>query len=1828
MFDKKTLSFLTGKTDYGGNKVPQKSSSQPGKSTADTLYGVRDFLQGKADYSTPNISLSIDPGTNDIVVNAPDYYLASQEYKTQLLPLFQQLAGSSIDDIQASALLSNDTIKGMQKQAEQVRKRMFQTNQVRKIIGENASESDAMLALRNAGAAFYNDDDTENFVTTGVDKNGEEMYMSVADTIKDIKSFSPEGRAKLFKSYMDIANNENLNAKQRSMGLGMANFMLGKNLTDPGTAMKWGAGVGGFAAGALDAGAGVVNFIPKLFGRQVFDANYKEQVREAAEEAGVTGTVYRDRDTGLIVDKNDSNAVMGFVAPGVKGSLTFGEAFGDISAAFVPLPGPGKITGVARALGAARAAPKAAQAAQTAVALERSFGPAKATQILLQTGGARGVAEGGSVIRGLNRVDRALGQNLLYGVSQAGQKDLGAGVQELAIGAAADMMLAAAFRGAGRGIGEAAVRLDPNKYPTTAEFNAAVSEVVQRVHNKITDLPGIKHARRITDGAVDSLNPIRRKVQQKRLADATRGRGTALSRLDDNMLADNIISDKQKKGQATVEQFLSTDGRIIGTKAQGAKAEYTRVVELEAHIDNIAKETPETAEAYRQYILDRMAQNNIDNGRGVYSKADKERIADSIARFEDDELAETYWDAYNELHARFQDWRAVNGIRNADDLAMMRETTFKDGFIHMQKNLDPSGWKKKFTAKQIKKIEEAYGIKGGSTLDMASPLETINDYVYATGRLIADNNFNRLIGNLVGSGAISGRVVRTGKLSRAAEKLDIIRKGEKAALQEISDKTITELGLRIGRAVEDMTDIYNPRAAEALHDTINSAIDELAETIAKDPRYADLIARISQDLPDLDNPGYIAALEIIANKRGAVDKAMLSALNKPLSASDAGEVANVWSNQLTDKIRLNRAQASGRTVEVTDELGKPFSRTPETAAELPDGRIESPTNAFKERQEAWKTVKTELGEYNKNAPNLVTWYDEGGIAAAEVNDPEIIRWMNRTTKTQAEKGFAMELFELQARAFRWGTTGGNPAFNFIRNPIRDSLQSFIGQGAGVLSPKTNADLMIGVLPENKANELRRQLQLSYQGQSRGTFLQQGAADVAAAPMRNLRREQANTLREKTVAAWDNFTDSTGWRHKTSDFLTKVERIMSISEPALRNRNGSIAFAKAIERGANREVAEQAAIWAARETTTNFANKGAWLESWSAGVPYLTASINGPASFVRLMKADPIGVSSRLVLGVSLPTMLLTMSNMQDEDTASAYLDFPEWDRRNNLIVMFGPDNFVRIPLPYEAMPLINPLQDVVERMYGLDKNNFDIISDAFIGASPIDLSGFSEKAGLDGDGINWGMGASRLASQLLPQALKAPAELISGRSLYTGNNLRMTDDEMIERGIIDPDADISRSDRSLSGWNSGLLGAIADKVGIDQFVLQNIVKNYGGSTAEQLIGTIDAFGSGVEERKKGKNFANTIANTLFGKPYSQSDVDFWSGYNKLQSQKASLETKLDKINQGTYGDEAAQYEAHEQSNALKTEFGEKVADFSNKYGKMYERVGGVDPRKLNSLVNLLTFYPSRTDSGTWQAGQIDDVSLAAQSAGRQLASDVGLPDSNQRDRYGRLVQDELGEFGVDFGRTSRATGDISTRYYDAPKQAAYEFEQVFKANKKDGLPSMNDIWYNQWKPEIDKLYKQAEGLKGPAAQAIYDQIHALQEGYMAEVFDPRVQPLIEKWGPGVLTNRSITDKISQFIQIPGNFTPFHSKKKTPYLTRDTRAYIMDRYGVGSLSQVNKPTSAEAQQMIRRINTDIENGNAGAASFRFDRLQKDIEAGNMFVDNDTMNYISSLLNKRR
>lgn len=1351
-----------------------------------------------------------------------------------------------------------------------------------------------------------------------------------------------------------------------------------------------------------------------------------------------------------------------------------------------------------------------------------------------------------------------------------------------------DMVLNAAGLGAFKGAGPALKALDTSTNGALRGISTSAAAAAQRAFDAVSKVPGFKQVRNW--GTVLRANAIEGQAGIKRALRTEFGQTKDEGKLVEGY---NVLQSATKNGGSIVAKMQISDA---------VAPAYTKV-----GIDATALAWGKQKKAFAQYAKARSLLAHDVNGKMGFSDSTKKELQKMVDEHADNELFNEAYNNLSEYSTKSADWFA-----NSDDASNLFDKATLDE-VRSAANIEdytPLVAKTKARAvrprtkpKEITPIQTTKGAKGKSVDEILDHYENPFTAVQAKNTQyasdMAQNRVSNLVSKLVDDGYIRGeeilspelnKTIREGAQDLANEKHfftgeDITRRGAKgrkitskgASLFDeggVGEKWIDDLATKL----EDI-DTLSGKAYDDLSSTITDMVDKLVNHIKGAPEFKNIIARL------MDNgvkDEATAAAEIIKAYKKDFLKTLNDRLLKATRSGDEADLgARIFSSKIDDAATLARAKQAGEAVETADEV----TGIPKKATDI---------NIKGDREKEIKDLKAQIGIFDDTDSVIVPYYRNGEQGFYRVDDPVVASYLISPHAPQVDS-VVQNIATGITRAFKAGTTTFNPAFILTRNLPRDIGSGTTMASLGMIDGRTFVQQLVrrlGYTPE-QAEAL---LKTSKAEVSNATFVASGRVEKSV----NQLIAEGYTHLPKNVGNLGKRI----WHGATREPLRALEAPGQKVEEFTRNRVFAVTYADTLQRTGSESLAMRQAVFMANEATANFLNTGLKASSIIRTVPYLQAAINGATSFVRLATIDPLGVGMRITAGYILPMTYIYSKNMANNSMAAGYFDIPEYIRSQNLVIMLDDKNYVTIALPQEILPFTNSLRVMMEAAHGRDGNIMGKLFDALSSNSPIDVSGFND-TGVEG-GVNVGMGFSRALSGIMPQYFNVAYQVATGKNPYTGNPLG-------------PDDASSPQEDTFEGKNSFLLGKLARITGMPQSKIQAVYSGLTGGLGQNILNIADKLAGAPEEQQGGKGLLDNIAQNLLGVPSSQANQDYWQGYNKLVAQKQRLSKEYDTL---YYDIQNGDKESEDKWDAATQQFQQAISDFYTKYSDYYSRAGGFQPYQLKQLTNLLDFETQKTAKpGTVQAADIQQANYDAQDEAKQQAFDMGLPITNTQDLYGRVLKDTNGKVSFDYSNTTSIPSILKSQYYGVPRQIATEFDQAVGANKKAGTKSLNSEMQSYY-DRLDKLYDQAKGLHGDAATAIYNQISAVQEKYMTDVFDPRIKPLIDKYGAAVLTNSKVLDELQNLIMVPSDFTPFASKKRQPYRKDDTRAYLLDRYGVGSLNKENFPTDKEADQLIQKINNEINAGRPAAAKDQYNSLLNKIRNNQTYVDPDQLQRIAA------
>lgn len=1425
-----------------------------------------------------------------------------------------------------------------------------------------------------------------------------------------------------------------------------------------------------------------------------------------------------------------------------------------------------------------------------------------------------GLAKVGSVVdelpdimRGGKTVAQTLKQvpnDIAFGATQAIQDPEYDGVQDFI----ANTAINAATLGGAKIIGRGLSSVDT---ATNGALNRASTEVSKKIYKGkelVQSVPLLgKGLMKFTDNFVDQNAPVKR-VFDNAFANAKGAKATAKAK-DDLYAINNVLRQASQVGQP--------ESTVFRTESPSWK----EAISVNKQLAD-AKQLPKASD----YVNKATILARAEAGQYQMKPEALQDLRDEVARLQTPE-AEMYRQTVAGFTKEVTDLGTANGIYDADLIKYMEDNPeFADQYIQLQQ--DVTSTKNPYTGKgstrNLKNTAPIKKIKGTSDVEFGDPLLTANQRLELTQRIISQNRVARMIEDAVNEGTISGRVITDAADAKALNKLKVEAGIEKDVVKAALNDELQGLGADLNRLSEDVSD-FTGSGQVIIGDRIDQSVDTMIDKILDEPKIADEITKLADQLGDgREGVEMTAAVGILHRQKAEIVKTVDKALEK-------ADIAPSERKMITDQFKQN---ITDRFDALINQQGK---------------GIRTGARELNERRDEIRRLKAEIGTVKeRQGENVISSFRDGQKSYIELDDPEVAEYFTKR-QTPIADGIFTRFLTQSSRLFRMGTTGLDPVFGLLVNPARDIPQGTVLAGVKTFAPtQLNRDFFTaaGYSPEEAARMVDeiQNVKNTNIGQSTFTRLARGeSTDRVTKPAfwenkggtatrvhdrqeyKRLQAEDRDASRGKSKYVINALVPTRA--------IKNAENIFSNVEYATRSAVFNSRYKAALQRGATPDAAEREALFYAAEATTNFLNVGSQTQKMLRTLPYLSAAINGTMSFNRLWALDPIGVSARMFAGIALPASYLTINNLKPENIAG-YSQIPDYTRRTNFIIMLNGEDYIKIPMSYQLAAVINPFRDAIETHHDVDPQSFEqIMIKNILGSGPIDLSGF---ATTDFEGnIDVERAAAQTASSFLPQGLRPALEQATGESLYTGANLNPSDQELIDRGQVDPTQEIKNSDRTYKTRNSQSLGAIADFLGVPQGTVQNYFNSYTGTVGSYLLNAVDKLTGAPSTAQGGLDVAEQAQKRFLGSVANggQATTDYYAMIDRLNEDKESLQSRLARLDRTSTGDEdvsTGDAATNDKRQKLIDEYGQKVADSVNRFGDYYQRVGGLKPYQVDSVINLLNLGPDGGvfDAGTYQAEDLATVRNEARNDARRRAQDLGLQSAAARDLYGRTTEVD-GEDITDYYNTTLPNGIFRNRVYGAPKQIAYEFSEVTKADRKKGIPSLYDL-KSQYDDRVSKLYEEAKGLKGAAATAKYKEISDVQEAYMNEVFDVRIRPLIEKYGAEVLRNSSVAKEITQYVEVPGDFTPFASKKKQPYLTDDTFAFLKDRYGVGNLNQQNLQNDAQAERYLTQINSDLQAGRSAAANFKLSELDRKIKEGQVLVNAETMDQIAGrikALNKR-
>lgn len=540
-----------------------------------------------------------------------------------------------------------------------------------------------------------------------------------------------------------------------------------------------------------------------------------------------------------------------------------------------------------------------------------------------------------------------------------------------------------------------------------------------------------------------------------------------------------------------------------------------------------------------------------------------------------------------------------------------------------------------------------------------------------------------------------------------------------------------------------------------------------------------------------------------------------------------------------------------------------------------------------------------------------------------------------------------------------------------------------------------------------------------------------------------------------------------------------------------------------------KIIENAANFAGREYTANFARKGTIIGATSRYVAYQSSAYAGLDGLLRAYINNPKAVTQNFALFLTMYLIILADA-LSDEESRRSYYSLSDWDRGNSINVALGDGGILSIPLDQDIAAFLFPYRRLMETLNGVDPVSFfELMWGTFTEPMPFDLSGFSE-----GGAFNLRRGLEKLLSQNMPTGFTGLQEATTGYDLYYGSDLRVTDEMLKDYGIYDPQA----GDYTTASKNSKFLRAVANATGIPQWQLQVLTSSYGANVGQYVLNIIDKLAGATEAEQGGKSVADAIFKSFTGSDQDTAYSEFYDGINQLKTEKRKVIQAIANENKNletATGD--ARVEIQNKIQKIKDDYATKVGDFVDSYVSAYEITGGLPKTQAMQIYYLFRFDD---DDTVYQAGSVAEYyqKQALQDL-KNEATDLAAPilDKYYSNRIGNIYQDSNGDWKHYLSYGAQA---MKNKVYGEAEQ-----QKVDLLNILEGSGS-----------SLKTLRRQVQDARSEAYDAgAYD----IADGLAYEL-DRRVvaaiKPYIDQYGAeNVLGNSEVLDYLSDWFIVPSDF---------------------------------------------------------------------------------------------
>lgn len=474
-------------------------------------------------------------------------------------------------------------------------------------------------------------------------------------------------------------------------------------------------------------------------------------------------------------------------------------------------------------------------------------------------------------------------------------------------------------------------------------------------------------------------------------------------------------------------------------------------------------------------------------------------------------------------------------------------------------------------------------------------------------------------------------------------------------------------------------------------------------------------------------------------------------------------------------------------------------------------------------------------ERNKVGQSIVKLANVDGMGAliekvsgaAKVTDHSFSVWRNGkkvvyNTTPELYQAFKMlnpeganmftKLLSYPAKWLRAGATLG-PEF-ILRNPVRDMISATIYSKHG----------FIPVVDTLKGLGLYLQ-----KGETYWEYMRSGAAQANLVSLdRNYLSGQMRELLQRPsvkkmittnpIEVLRGLSEATEMATRLAEFHNVRKGYTGI---------GNRLFSRKRNSGSIQEAALES-----RDVTLDFSRIGSHTKSLNKTIAFFNAAIQGTDKMFREWKANPMDMTVKTAMWITLPSVLLWELNKDDP----RYQELPQW-QKDIFWIIPTKDTLIKIPKPFELGILFGT---VPERMLQWD---------------------YDRKRKQKGVGFKGLAGSvlDSMAPSFLPTALVPAIESMTNHSIFMG------------RDIVPQSQQNTIPELQYGPYTSAVGRKIGETFGISPRKVDNTIRGYGGSLAGLGLTLTDGV-AGLDETRPAKRFSEQPGIRGFtATPYSSSE---------------------------------------------------------------------------------------------------------------------------------------------------------------------------------------------------------------------------------------------------------------------------------------------------------------------------------------------------------------------